>query len=138
MTYRHSRQAVAYQGAVTVDWENTLGTDARRFFLRLFARTGISRSTVIRKANINRTYGYQIMNGTRCGKRDYYIAIAIAMHLDLDTTQWMLAVCGAGVLYPPLRRDAAIITAIENRMDFYALHNLLRANGLPPLDTGIK
>jgi hypothetical protein len=96
------------------------------------------RSDVIRKANISRTYGFQILNGTRVAKRDYYLAIAIAMHLDLNTTQWMLAICGVGVLYEPIRRDAAIITAIQDSYDNYRLYNLLCARNLTPLETGIS
>jgi hypothetical protein len=95
------------------------------------------RSDVIRKANISRTYGFQIFNGTRIARRDYYLAIAIAMHLDLDTTQWMLAICGVGVLYEPIRRDAAIITAITNGYDSCGLYRLLCTHKLTPLDTGI-
>jgi hypothetical protein len=108
------------------------------FFDRLLTWTGMRRSDVIRKANISRTYGFQILNGTRVAKRDYYLAIAIAMQLDLDTTQWMLAICGVGVLYEPIRRDAAIIIAIQNGYDSYRLYDLLCTHNLAPLDTGIS
>jgi hypothetical protein len=105
-----------------------------RFFNRLFAKTGLRKSSVIRQANISRSYGYQIIGGHRIAKRDYYIAIAVAMRLDLATTQWLLAITEAGVLYRPLKRDAAIIFAIEHEYDHWELYELLCALELPPLD----
>lgn len=112
------------------------GAYIKCFFDRLLTDTGLQKGAVIRKANIPRTYGYQIMGGTRIAKRDYYIAIAIAMSLDLTTTQRLLAITGGGVLYQPLKRDAAIISAIEQGYDRWELHELLRARSLPPLGAG--
>jgi len=120
------------------DWSNFLETDIRDFFDELFLATGHSRSVVIRDANISRTYGYQIMDGTRIGKRDYYLSIAIAMHLDFRTTQRMLAVTASGALHALIKRDAAIIFAINHGYDSYRLYQFLTELGLPPLDTGVE
>lgn len=86
-----------------------LDDDIRTFFDELLSRVGLRKSEVIRKANLSRTYGYQIMSGRRLGKRDYYLLIALAMSLDLSTTQRMLGVAGCGALHPLIRRDAAVI-----------------------------
>jgi hypothetical protein len=110
------------------------GVYTGRFFNKLFATTGLQKSSVIRQANISRSYGYQIIDGTRIAKRDYYIAIALAMRLDLATTQWLLAITETGVLYRPLKRDAAIIFAIQHGYDRLKLYGLLRALKLSPLD----
>jgi hypothetical protein len=120
------------------DWSGFLDPDIRDFFDELFLATGLVRSVVIRDANISRTYGYQIMDGTRIGKRDYYLAIAIAMHLDLRATQRMLAVTSSGSLHALIKRDAAIIFAINHGYDSLRLYNFLTELGLPPLDTGIE
>ena len=114
-----------------------LDPDIRDFFDELFLQTGHARSAVIRDANISRTYGYQIMDGTRIGKRDYYLAIAFAMHLDLTTTQRMLAVTSSGTLHALIKRDAAIIFAINHGYDNFQLYEFLTQLDLPPLDTGI-
>lgn len=115
-----------------------LDPDIRDFFDELFLKVGLTRSGVIRDANISRTYGYQIMDGTRIGKRDYYLAIAFAMRLDLSTTQRMLAVASCGALHPLLKRDAAIIFAINHAYDNLQLYEFFVQLGLPPLDTGIE
>jgi len=115
-----------------------LDPDIRDFFDELFLQTGLSRSAVIRDANISRTYGYQIMDGTRIGKRDYYLAIAFAMRLDLTTTQRMLAVTSSGALHALIKRDAAIIFAINHGYDNLELYEFFMQLSLAPLDTGIE
>ncbi|MDR0627918.1 MAG: hypothetical protein LBG11_11815, partial [Bifidobacteriaceae bacterium] len=67
-----------------------LDPDIRDFFDGLFRWTNRSRGSVIKDAKITRTYGYQIMDGTRVAKRDYYLSLSFALGLDLTTTQHML------------------------------------------------
>ncbi len=121
-----------------VDWESFFDSDIRDFFDTLFLGKGMQRSDVIRKAGISRTYGYQIMDGTRVGKRDYYLSIAIALGLDTSTTQRLLAVTESGSLHPLIKRDAAIIFAINHGYDNDRLYAFLVELGLDPLDTGIS
>jgi len=120
------------------DISGFLDPDIRDFFDELFLKAQLSRSAVIRDANISRTYGYQIMDGTRIGKRDYYLAIAFAMRLDLTTTQRMLAVTSSGALHALIKRDAAIIFAINHGYDNLQLYELFIQLELPPLDTGVE
>ncbi|MDR1710257.1 MAG: hypothetical protein LBR58_00095 [Propionibacteriaceae bacterium] len=115
-----------------------LDPDIRDFFDDLLRTTGLKRADVIRDANISRAYGYQVMDGTRVGGRDYYLSIAIAMHLDLRTTQRMLAVTQSGGLHPLIKRDAAIIFAINHGYDNFKLYQFLTQLGLKTLDTGME
>ena len=85
--------------------ENYLDEDIRAFFDELLYKTGQKKSEIIQKANIPRTYGYQLMEGRRKGKRDYYILIALAMGLDLSTTQRMLAVTRCSSLHSLIKRE---------------------------------
>jgi hypothetical protein len=119
-------------------WETFLDPDIRNYFDELFFKTGLKRSTVIRNANISRTYGYQLMDGSRRGQRDYYISIALAMRLDLRMTQRLLAVTNTGGLHPLIKRDAAIIFAVNHGYDNDKLYAFLIELGLPPLDTGLE
>ena len=57
------------------NWNGFLDDDIRAFFDELLNQTGQKKSEIIRKANLSRTYGYQIMEGRRLGKRDYYLLI---------------------------------------------------------------
>ncbi|MDR1430886.1 MAG: hypothetical protein LBI99_02060 [Propionibacteriaceae bacterium] len=121
------------------NWDRDfLDADIRDFFDELFRKTGLRRSVVIRDAHISRTYGYQLMDGTRVGGRDYYLSIAITMHLDLRTTQRLLAVTKSGGLHPLIKRDAAIIFAINHGYDTFKLYEFMTELNLAPLDTGVE
>ena len=119
------------------NWDEFLDGDIRAFFDELIELKGHRRSDVIRKANISRSYGYQILEGRRLGKRDYYLSIALAMSLDLKTTQRMLAVTRSGSLHPLIKRDAAIIFAINHGYSLEKTYDFMCELELPPLDTGV-
>ncbi|MBQ6386587.1 MAG: hypothetical protein IJJ38_10545 [Lachnospiraceae bacterium] len=118
------------------DWDEYLNDDVRDFFDTLLYKTGHKKSEIIRKTNLSRTYGYQLMEGRRKGKRDYYLLIALAMSLDLKTTQRMLSVTGCGVLYPLIKRDAAVIFAINHGYDCLQTYEFMESLGMTPLDDG--
>ncbi|NLZ36506.1 MAG: hypothetical protein GX897_03395 [Clostridiales bacterium] len=118
------------------DWEGFLDDDIRNFFDNLLNETGQKKSEIIRKANLSRTYGYQLMEGRRRGKRDYYLLIALAMSLDLKTTQRMLSVTQCGALHPLIKRDAAVIFAINHGYDSAKTYDFMCSLGLTPLDDG--
>ena len=118
------------------DLEEFLDDDIRVFFDDLLEETGQKKGDVIRKANLSRTYGYQLMEGRRRGKRDYYLLIALAMSLDLKTTQRMLSVARCGSLHPLIKRDAAVIFAINHGYDIIQTYSFMSSLGLAPLDDG--
>ena len=118
--------------------ENFLDEDIRAFFDELLYETGQKKSEIIQKANIPRTYGYQLMEGRRKGKRDYYILIALAMGLDLTTTQRMLAVTRCSSLHSLIKRDAAIVFSINHHYDTERTYEFMCTLGLEPLDDGTE
>ena len=120
------------------DWDDFLDDNIKNFFEELLAETGQKKGQVIRKANLSRTYGYQLMEGRRRGKRDYYLLIALAMALDLKTTQRMLSVTQSGPLHPLIKRDAAVIFAINHGYDIVETYTFMSSLGLAPLDDGTE
>lgn len=49
---------------------------------------------VIKKAQIDRTYGHQLFNGTGVPSRDKLLQLSIGMELDLKETQQLLKTAG--------------------------------------------
>ena len=90
-------------------------------------------SKVIKKAQIDRTYGYQIFNGTRTPSRDKIIMLAFGFSLSLEETQKLLKVAQKSVLYPKIKRDAVCIFAISKHMNVMQLQELLSSVDLPLL-----
>lgn len=91
----------------------------------LLAERGMEKREVIRLLGLDRTYGYQLFNGTRRPTRTVLIRLAALLGLDLAGTNRLLAVCRRQPLYPRVREDAALIWAIERHMPLEQLDALL-------------
>lgn len=83
------------------------------YLRQLLAEKGLERSRVVRMANLNDTFGYQIFQGTRHPSRDKILQIAFAMALSLRETNRALTAGGASELYCKDRRDAIIIFCLD-------------------------
>lgn len=96
---------------------------------RLIEGAGISATEWMAAADVSKSYGYQILRGERIPGRDILLRTALALHLSLKDTQRLLAVGDCGALYPRVRRDAAIIFALNQNMTLLETEELL--NSLP-------
>ena len=83
------------------------------YLQQLLDEKGLERSRVVRMANLNDTFGYQIFKGTRHPSRDKVLQIAFAMALTLRETNRALTAAGASELYCKDRRDAIIIFCLD-------------------------
>ena len=88
---------------------------------------------VIKRSAIDRTYGHQLFNGTRKPSRDKIIQLAIGLELDFSETQKLLQVGQKSILYPKIKRDAAIIHCIKNKKEINETQAVLETLGLTPL-----
>lgn len=84
------------------------------YLAELLERKGLERVRVVRMADLNPTYGYQIFEGQRTPSRDKILQIAFAMALTLRETNRALNSAGASALYCKNRRDAIIIFCIDH------------------------
>ena len=85
---------------------------------------------IIISAQIDRTYGHQLFNGTRKPSRDKVLQLAIAMKLSLNETQHLLQAAGKSALYPRLKRDAVVIYCLKNELDMMETQEILSKAGL--------
>lgn len=95
---------------------NRLGPEDRTlsaYLQQLLAEKGMQRADVVRRANLNQTFGYQIFMGTRHASRDKVLQLAFALQLTLRETDRLLQAAGANALYCKNRRDAIIIFCIN-------------------------
>lgn len=79
----------------------------------LLADKNLKRSSVVREAGLNETFGYQIFKGQRGASRNKVLQLALAMHLNLRETDRLLQAAGLNELYCKNRRDAIIIFAVD-------------------------
>lgn len=86
---------------------------------------GLSASEWMAAADISKSYGYQILRGERVPGRDILLRTALFLAQPLKETQRLLAISGCGALYPRVRRDAAIIFALHQKMTLLETEDLL-------------
>lgn len=85
----------------------------------------VSKSEFIKKTNLERTYGYQIMNGTRVPSKDKVLQCAFALSIDLHDTNVLLTLSSNQNLYPKIKRDALIIFGINHHYNLMKINELL-------------
>jgi len=94
---------------------------------------GISAKDIIKKADIERTYGHQLFSGVRTPSRDKVLQLAFGFELTYDETQKLLLIARKSALHPKVKRDAALIFALDKRLDIIAVQSMLFELGVPIL-----
>ena len=91
----------------------------------LLEQAGLSAPEWIAAADISKSYAYQVLRGERTPGRDILLRTALALRLSLKEVQRLLEVGGCGALYPKIRRDAAVICALNQHMTLLETEDLL-------------
>lgn len=91
----------------------------------LLAEHRMETKDAIRSLGLERTYGYQLFNGTRKPTRTLLIRLAILLGLGLEETNRLLKIGRKEILYPRIREDAAAIFAIEKRLPLSQFDELM-------------
>lgn len=92
----------------------------------------------IRRAEIDRSYGHQLFNGTRQPSRDKVLQLAFGLRLTVDEAQRLLRAADKSPLYPRLKRDAVVLFALNKSLSILETQNLLSGEGLTPLGGASK
>ena len=108
--------------------------DLSSYLKAVFAEKGMSTADVQKKSGIDRTYIYQIMDGTKHPGRDKVVAIAIASGMTLAECQRALEIAQEGILYAKSRRDSLMIYAINKKLSIMDLNGLLEEYGFDQLN----
>jgi len=88
---------------------------------------------VIKRANLEKSYGHQLFSGKRNPSRDTVLQLAFAMQADLKEAQEMLRIARKSLLYPRFKRDTVIIYCLHNRISLVDTQIILQDLNLPLL-----
>ena len=88
------------------------------YIIECMTEKGIKRSELIRALNMDRNYGYQILNGTRSPTRRQLIHIGLFLGLSVYQVQKMLTLGERDSLYVRRPEDAKIVHCLEHHMDY--------------------
>ena len=108
--------------------------DLSSYLKAVFAEKGMSTADVQKRSSVDRTYIYQIMDGTKHPGRDKIVAIAIASGMTLAECQRALEIAQEGILYAKSRRDSLMIYAINKKLSIMDLNGLLEEYGFDQLN----
>lgn len=84
-------------------------------------------------ALVSRAFSYQLCSGVRQPSRDIVLRLAVVLKLTTDEAQRLLRSAQRGALYPKVRRDAAIIFALNQKLSLLDTDELLRSQDEEPL-----
>lgn len=98
--------------------KENLCPDLRDFLSICMEHAGISRADCISALDLDRSYGYQILNGTRIPTRDCLIRIGLLLGLSAEDFQRMLNIAGRRSLYVKNMLDAKVFYAIKHKMNY--------------------
>lgn len=103
------------------------------YFNDICNKKNLKKSDLIYKANINRTYGYQILNGDKKPSRDKILQLCIGANLTLKETNKCLILGNVNELYVKNPRDSIIIFSINKNLSIIDIDELLYEYNLPLL-----
>ncbi|MBR0409936.1 MAG: hypothetical protein IJI25_02875 [Eubacterium sp.] len=93
--------------------------------------------SVIKRSQIDSSYGHRLFSGLRNPSRDTVIQLAFGFGMDLEETQQLLKIAHAALLHPKVKRDAIIVFCICHGISLMDTQLTLENNSLP-LIGGIK
>ena len=95
----------------------------------------LTRAEVIRRANLETSYGYRLFEGSKNKPgRDKVLALALGFHLTVPECDKLLQYAGLQQLYPRNQRDSILSFALQKGQDLAAVNQLLADFGCAELD----
>lgn len=88
---------------------------------------------VIRRGDIENSFGHRLFSGARNPSRDSALQLAFGFGLDTDETQQLLKVAHAAPLHPKVKRDAVIAYCLHHHKPLVETQQILADNDLPLL-----
>ncbi len=100
------------------------------YLCELIKQKSLSKNKIIRQADINEIYAYQIFSGKRFPSRNKLIRICIGAEFTIAEINDVLTVGEFSPLYPKIKRDSIIIFGIQNQYTIHQINELLYSHQL--------
>lgn len=84
----------------------------------LIKERNVKRSELIKGLNLDRNYGYQILNGTRVPTKELIIKIGLYLSLSIEDIQRLLKICGRECLYARNMTDAKVLYSVYRKFTY--------------------
>ncbi|MBQ1302505.1 MAG: helix-turn-helix transcriptional regulator [Firmicutes bacterium] len=104
----------------------------------LCERRGEPPERVIKRADIEKSYGHQIFSGKRNPSRDTVLKLAFGFGMDYEQTQELLKVARKSLLHPKVKRDMVLVFCLHHHQTLVDTQIALQEYRLPLLGEGSK
>ena len=101
------------------------------YITQLCEDRGVRPEAVVRRGDIERSFGHRLFSGARNPSRDTVLQLAFGFGLTADETQQLLKVARATPLHPKVKRDAVIAYCLHGRRSLVDAQECLEKYGLP-------
>ena len=106
------------------------------YISELAATRGEKPEAVLRRGNIESSFGHRLFSGARNPGRDTVLQMAFGFGMTADETQQLLEIARATALHPKVKRDAIIAFCLHNGKTIVETQQLLHESDLPLLGGG--
>ena len=103
------------------------------YLYALMTGRGLTPKAVIQSSGIERSYFYHILSGNKKPGRNIVLRIGLCLRASLAEMNQLLRLAGLSGLYARIRRDAALIYAVQHRYTAEQTNDLLIELGEAPL-----
>lgn len=110
-------------------------TPLNKYLCKLLEEKKLTRKEIAFELNVDPSYIHHIFSGKKNPSRERLLAIARAMNLNLEETQYLLRYGNYGILYPRNPFDSVIIYSIEKNLTFKEMNSYLKQLGELPIVT---
>ena len=129
---KHSNEANQFMNKMATSFVHS---DPAEYLAELLKIKQVTKSLVIRRANLTPPTGYQYFDGKRRPSRARMIALGFGFQLNLTELNTMLKRTGYAELYAKDEWDALVIFALVQRFDLNHADELLFQYGLGTITT---
>ncbi|MCR4674928.1 MAG: hypothetical protein K5675_07945 [Lachnospiraceae bacterium] len=113
--------------------DNMINTSLAEELNNIILNKNLKTSKLFSEANIDRSYGYDILNNKKHPSRNKLLALLFAMHLSDDEVQTLLKTTGYPQLYAKDTRDSIILFAFHNNYSLDQVNDALYDMGFETL-----
>ncbi len=101
------------------------------YLKELAERKGELPETIIRRSNLDSSFGHRLFGGTRNPSRDTVLQLAFGFELTADEAQLLMKIARVTALHPKVQRDAVIAYGLHHQLTLVETQQLLYECGLP-------
>lgn len=119
------KKSTEIKSFLTENYEDIKNLSLSEYLNILIEKKQVPKGEVIKKAELNYTYGYQMINGTRKPTKDKLLQLCFGLKTTVEEANRILVIADAGGLYSKNRRDCIIIFALDKGLSLNETNELL-------------